>query len=131
HGRGCCPRSGPAAPPQRRIFRSRRSGCRGLIRRGGRFHRIVPQCSWSFFAPWELSISHPFVCWAGFAIIEMASECGRNAQQIVSYHDICFLTLSCKDFSPFLATLGAGLPPDVRVLVMATSARRRWSAALV
>src|SRR5262249_30188035 len=29
------------------------------------------------------SHSYPFVCWAG-----MASECGRNAQQIVSYRDI-------------------------------------------
>jgi hypothetical protein len=27
-----------------------------LIRRGGRFHRIAPHCSWSFSAPWELSI---------------------------------------------------------------------------
>src|SRR6516225_9799251 len=56
HRRGSWPRSGTAARPQRRIFRSRRSGCRDLIRRGGRFHRIAPQCSWSFSAPWELSI---------------------------------------------------------------------------
>jgi hypothetical protein len=57
--------------------------------------------------------------------IEMASECGRNAQQIVSYRDIYFLTLKFNEFSAFLANPSSGLPLDVRVLVMAASARRR------
>ena len=35
----------------------------------------------------------------------MASECGRNAQQIVSYRDIHFLTLIFNSFSIFLANL--------------------------
>src|SRR5215831_14198371 len=98
------------------VRQRRRNGCRDSVRRGGRFHRIAPHCSWSFSAPWELSILTPFVCWAGFAVIEMASECGRNAQQIVSYRDTPFLTLISNVFLAFLANFSAGLPPDVRVL---------------
>jgi hypothetical protein len=28
----------------------------------------------------------------------MTAECGRNTQQMVSYRDICLLTLSCNEF---------------------------------
>jgi hypothetical protein len=69
--------------------------------------------------------------WRHWRAIGMASDCGRNAQQIVSYRDIYFLTLIFRDFSACLANLVAGLRADVRVLFIAASARRRWSAALV
>src|SRR5262245_25089455 len=62
---------------------------------------------------------------------EMAAEYGRNAQQIVSYRDISFLALNFNEFSAFLANSSSGLPLNVRVLVIADSARRRWSTALV
>jgi hypothetical protein len=55
----------------------------------------------------------------------MTAECGRNAQQMVSYRDIYFLTLMFREFSRFLANSLSGLPLDVRLLVMAASARRR------
>jgi hypothetical protein len=61
----------------------------------------------------------------------MVGECGRNAQQIVSYRDIYTWPLMVKDFLRLLANRHRGLPADVRVLVMAASARRFWSAALV
>jgi hypothetical protein len=61
----------------------------------------------------------------------MAGECGRNAQQIVSYRDFCFRPLIYNAFFTLLANFSRGLPLDVRVLVMAASANRRWSAALV
>jgi hypothetical protein len=55
----------------------------------------------------------------------MAAEYGRNAQQIVSYHDIHFLTLISNNFLAYLANPSRGLRVDVRVLVMAASASRR------
>jgi hypothetical protein len=61
----------------------------------------------------------------------MTAECGRNAQQMVSYRDIRFGFLNHMLFFRFLANFSLGLPTDVRVLVMADSASRRWSAAFV
>src|SRR5215475_11011910 len=46
----------------------------------------------------------------------MASDCGRNAQQIVSYRDIDQLTLIFNELSELLANPSAGLQIDVPVL---------------
>src|SRR5262245_1406416 len=61
----------------------------------------------------------------------MARDCGRNAQQIVSYRDIDQLALIFNELSELLAKPSASLPVDVPVLDMAASASRRWSAARV
>src|SRR5262245_15114639 len=78
--------------------------------------------------PWDLSL---VACLARFARDRdgerLRPKCATNRV----YRGIYTLPLAVKAFLKLLANFSLGLPADVRVLVMAASARRRWSAALV
>src|SRR5205085_8739510 len=68
------------ARQQPRIFQFGRSGCRDSARRGGDYRWIVPHCSWSFAAPWGLSLTSLalvrlllFACSCSFALVRLRS----------------------------------------------------------
>src|SRR5262249_48090937 len=124
-------RSGTAAPPQRRIFRSPRSGYRDLAPCGGRFFPVSAPFFLFFFFPRDFPIFFFFLFCRGCGFFCGGGGGAGKGQQIVSYRDNYTWPLMVMAFLTLLANSWSGLPVDVRVLVMAASARRRWSAALV